>query len=399
MRALLIDDEPFALKIVSRQLARLGVFDVSLCEQADEALQRVDAAPGDYDVIFCDLNMPGMDGVELVRHLAEHHFGGCVVLVSGEEDRILRTAADLARRRKLRLLGALRKPVALDDLQWMLGEANRHVEARLSAGPKDPVDVKDLCAALEAGRVINYYQPQVDIASGRVIGVETLVRLRHPTEGVVAPDRFIPVAEAHGLIEDVTLAVLETALLQAKAWQGAGLPLRVAVNVSMDCMRALDLPDTVARRMAELHLPPERLVLEVTESQLMKDPIALLDIGVRLRLKRIGLAIDDFGTGYSSLAQLRDVPFDELKIDRGFVHGASRDGDLLALLESNLVLARRLGIKVVAEGVECPNDYELLRQLRCDVAQGYLIAKPMPANEFTEWLGRRDADAASQLNA
>ena len=399
MRALLIDDEPFALKIVSRQLARLGVFDVSLCEQADEALQRVDAAPGDYDVIFCDLNMPGMDGVELVRHLAEHHFGGCVVLVSGEEDRILRTAADLARRRKLRLLGALRKPVALDDLQWMLGEATRHVEARLSAGPKDPVDVKELCEALESGRIVNFYQPQVDIASGRVIGVETLVRLRHPAEGVIAPDRFIPVAEAHGLIEDVTLAVLEASLLQAKAWQGAGLPLRVAVNVSMECMRALDLPDTVARRMAELQLPPERLVLEVTESQLMKDPIALLDIGVRLRLKRIGLAIDDFGTGYSSLAQLRDVPFDELKIDRGFVHGASRDGDLLALLESNLLLARRLGIKVVAEGVECPNDYELLRQLGCNVAQGYLIARPMPADALTEWLGRRDADAAARLNA
>jgi EAL domain-containing protein (putative c-di-GMP-specific phosphodiesterase class I) len=334
-----------------------------------------------------------------VRHLAEHHFGGCVVLVSGEEDRILRTAADLARRRKLRLLGALRKPVALDDLQWMLGEANRHVEARLSSGPKDPVDVKDLCDALEAGNVINFYQPQVDIANGRVIGVETLVRLRHPVEGVVAPDRFIPVAEANGLIEDVTLAVLEAALLQAKAWQDAGLPLRVAVNVSMDCMRALDLPDTVAHRMAELNLPPERLVLEVTESQLMKDPIALLDIGVRLRLKRIGLAIDDFGTGYSSLAQLRDVPFDELKIDRGFVHGASRDSDLLALLESNLVLARRLGIKVVAEGVECPNDYDLLRQLGCDVAQGYLIAKPMPADEMTEWLGRRDAAAAARLNA
>jgi len=131
----------------------------------------------------------------------------------------------------------------------------------------------------------------------------------------------------------------------------------------------------------------------------MTDPITLLDIGVRLRLKRIGLAIDDFGTGYSSLAQLRDVPFDELKIDRGFVHGASRDSDLRALLESNLVLARRLGIRVVAEGVECPDDYELLRQLGCDVAQGYLIAKPMPADEVTGWLGRRDTAAAAELNA
>jgi EAL domain-containing protein (putative c-di-GMP-specific phosphodiesterase class I)/FixJ family two-component response regulator len=399
MRALLIDDEPFALKIVSRQLARLGVSEVSLCEQADEALQRVDAAPSDYDVIFCDLNMPGMDGVELVRHLAEHHFGGCVVLVSGEEDRILRTAADLARRRKLRLLGALRKPVALADLQWMLGEATRHVETRLSVGSKDPVDVRELREALETGRIINYYQPQVDIASGRVIGVETLVRLRRPMEGVVAPNRFIAVAEANGLIEDLTLVVLEAALLQARTWQDGGLPLRVAVNVSMDCMRALDLPDTVARRMAELRLPPERLVLEVTESQLITDPITLLDIGVRLRLKRIGLAIDDFGTGYSSLAQLRDVPFDELKIDRGFVHGASRDSDLRALLESNLVLARRLGIRVVAEGVECPDDYELLRQLGCDVAQGYLIARPMPADEVTRWLGRRDTAAAAGLNA
>jgi EAL domain-containing protein (putative c-di-GMP-specific phosphodiesterase class I) len=161
----------------------------------------------------------------------------------------------------------------------------------------------------------------------------------------------------------------------------------------MDTLVALDFPDEVAGAARKAGVSPSKLILEVTESQLMRDSLVLLDIATRLRLKRIGLSIDDFGTGYSSLAQLRDIPFDELKLDRGFVHGAWNNASLRAILQANLEMARQLGLRSVAEGVEDRHDWDFLRSLGCELAQGYFIARPMPADQLegwlAEWRGRR----------
>ena len=165
----------------------------------------------------------------------------------------------------------------------------------------------------------------------------------------------------------------------------AGLEIPVAINVSMDNLAALDFPDVVARLANEAGVGLNTVVLEVTESRLMKDARGPLEILTRLRLKRIGLSIDDFGTGHSSLAQLRDIPFDELKLDRSFVGGAARDPALRAIIESTLVMAHQLDMKVVAEGVEDRCDWDFLRGLGCDVAQGYFIGRPMPATELPAW--------------
>jgi EAL domain-containing protein (putative c-di-GMP-specific phosphodiesterase class I) len=212
------------------------------------------------------------------------------------------------------------------------------------------------------------------------------VRWQHPEDGLVYPDQFIGIAEEHGMIDDLTHLVLAAALRQGGAWHAGGLPIQVAVNVSMDNLGALDLPDRIERDAAAAGMPLADLVLEVTESCLMKNPLASLDILTRLRLKNIGLSIDDFGTGHSSLAQLRDIPFTELKIDRSFVHGASRNPYMQAILEANLGLARQLGMKTVAEGVENEDDWHLLRACGCDVAQGYLVARPMAAADLPGWL-------------
>jgi EAL domain-containing protein (putative c-di-GMP-specific phosphodiesterase class I) len=216
--------------------------------------------------------------------------------------------------------------------------------------------------------------------------VEALVRWQHPKDDLVFPDQFITTAEEHGLIDELTRVVLTAALQQARIWQDAGLHLRVAVNVSMDNISSLEFPDFVARTAAKAGVPLTNLVLEVTESRLMKNPLAALDILTRLRLKHISLSIDDFGTGHSSLAQLRDIPFDELKVDRGFVHGAWRDSSLRAIFEANLGMAQQLGMKTVAEGVEDLEDWDFLCAAGCDLAQGYFIARPMPAEEIMGWL-------------
>jgi EAL domain-containing protein (putative c-di-GMP-specific phosphodiesterase class I) len=274
-----------------------------------------------------------MDGVEFVRHLARIGYAGGLVLVSGEDGRILQAVEKLAKAHNLNVLGALHKPVSPEQLQHILDGKSRRVARALVRKIYEPDELR---RAIAGGELVNYYQPKVALATGTIAGVETLVRWRHPQDGLVFPDQFIVMAEEHGLIDQLTRAVLTGALRQARLWQDAGLSLHVAVNVSMDNLAALEFPDFVAREMGKAGVPLTSLVLEVTESRLMKDSLAPLDILARLRLKRIGLSIDDFGTGHSSLAQLRDIPFDELKVDRGFVHGACRDASLRAIFERAL---------------------------------------------------------------
>lgn len=385
MKILLIDDEPFILKLLARQLANLGFTEVTCHQRAHDALAMLRSDAATPALVFCDLQMPEMDGVELVRHLARIEYAGGLVLVSGEDERILKTVKKLAKAHQLNVLGALHKPVAPEQLRKILGgQLSSGVTASRSARRVYPAD--ELQRAIAGGELVNYYQPKVELISGAVAGVETLVRWQHPQDGLVLPDQFITTAEEQGLIDDLTRVVLTNAVRQMRLWQNMGLSLQVAVNVSMDNLVALEFPDWVARTANKAGLPLTSLVLEITESRLMKNPLAVLDILTRLRLKRIGLSIDDFGTGYSSLAQLRDIPFDELKIDQGFVHGACRDASLKAIVEASCGIARQLGMKIVAEGVEDRADWNFLCAGDCDLAQGYFIARPMPAEDLPDWM-------------
>jgi EAL domain-containing protein (putative c-di-GMP-specific phosphodiesterase class I) len=238
---------------------------------------------------------------------------------------------------------------------------------------------------VRAGALFNHYQPQVELASGAVLAVEALARWSEP-QGTIFPDRFIETAEQHGLIDELTIGVLRRALQQARTWRERGLELRVSVNVSMANLVALDFPDVVAAEAAAHGVPTASLLLEVTESRLMADPRAPLEILTRLRLKGVGLAIDDFGTGHSSLAQLRDLPFDELKIDRGFVHGAHADRSLRAILEASVRLARQMGMRTVAEGVEDADDWAVVRDAGCDAAQGWFMGRAMAPDAVPAWI-------------
>ena len=384
MQTLVIDDDPFALKLLARQLEQLGCVGVAMCNGATEAVALLEADTESIGLVFCDLQMPGIDGVEFVRHLARIGYRGALVIVSGEHGRILQTVQKLAQAHHIHMLGVLPKPVAADQLRQLLASNAQQRTSRppTASRPHAPHELK---RAIASGELVNHYQPKVELATGALIGVEALVRWQHPHDGLVYPDQFIATAEDSGLIDDLTHAVLTAALRQARAWRNGGLDLQVAVNVSMENLASLDFPDVVARLADEAGVAASRVTLELTESRLMKDLRAPLDILTRLRLKRIRLSIDDFGTGHSSLAQLRDIPFNELKLDRGFVSGAASDPALRAIVEATLVMTRQLGMKVVAEGVESRDDWDFLRALSCDVAQGSFIAMPMPANDLSSW--------------
>nr|WP_294849402.1 EAL domain-containing protein [uncultured Sphingomonas sp.] len=239
--------------------------------------------------------------------------------------------------------------------------------------------------ALINGRLSMAYQPKVSLCDGRLKRVEALVRWEDPELGTIPPSRFVPLAERYGLIDQLTQWGLRTTLNQWIQWRSLGIETDLAFNISALSLDQLDFPDLVERMCTELSVPTDRLVLELTESA-TQPLVKLMDTLTRFRIKGIGLAIDDFGVGYSSLMQLRQLPFTELKIDRFFVEDAPTSKDSTLIVKCIVDLAHGLGLKVTAEGVETAPQLQLLRRLRCDVAQGYFVARPLRPEKLAGWL-------------
>jgi diguanylate cyclase len=241
----------------------------------------------------------------------------------------------------------------------------------------------DLRSAIEHDGLVVHYQPKADVRSGRITGVEALVRWQHPQFGLVAPDEFISLAEHTGLIGRLTDHVLKTALRQCQAWHRIGFAVSVAVNLSVRNLVDKDLPGRIADLLHEIGLPANMLTLEITESTIMADPARTLEILHQLAAMGITLAIDDFGTGYSSLSYLKRLPVHEVKIDKSFVHDMASDGDDQTIVRSVIDLARNLHLAVVAEGVEDARTWDRLAELGCDTIQGFYLSKPKPASRLT----------------
>jgi EAL domain-containing protein (putative c-di-GMP-specific phosphodiesterase class I) len=251
--------------------------------------------------------------------------------------------------------------------------------------------INDLRRAVTHDELRVHYQPKVQIGEHCPTHVEALMRWQHPTEGLLAPDDFIPLAEHAGSIHLLTDWMLRTVIHQCRDWSEAGFDLSVAVNLSAMDLAIGTLPNTISGYLKEYGVPAGRLLLEVTESTIMRDAGHALDVLLRLKACGVHLAIDDFGTGYSSLAHLKRLPVDEIKIDKSFVMSMTHDADDAVIVRSTIELAHNMGLSVVAEGVEDADALEMLSHYQCDMAQGYLISRPLPAVELTDWLVRRCA--------
>ena len=239
-------------------------------------------------------------------------------------------------------------------------------------------------AALNKKRLHMVYQPKVSLLDGSLKRVEALVRWDDPELGAIEPSLFVPLAEQHGLIDQLTQWGLKTVLRQWIEWRDDGLDTSIAFNISALSLQQLDFPDLVERMCRALEVPTDRLVLELTEGA-TQPLIKLIDTLTRFRIKGIGLAIDDFGTGYSSLMQLRQLPFTEVKIDQSFVADAERSRDCRLIIQSVAELAHGLGLTATAEGVETIDQLRVVRELGCDLVQGYLISQPLEPSALKPW--------------
>ena len=390
LRVLIVDDDAFMREILDQILRQLGVCEIWKVGDGLTALEIVDHAYPPIDVILCDLDMSGMDGISCIRHLSERDFAGGILVMSGSGERLVSSVADLVHEHRLHLLGALSKPPNTRDIADALSTYDRRAHrdrARAQmADTETPFTVEHLRAGLAKGYPDIAVQPQVTIHGRRVVGCEVLLRWKDPDRGIISPAEVIQIAEANDLIHELTLQIMRRSVRCLATFHRRGLRVRMSVNVSAMNLERTAFPDELAAIVAEANLSPRDMVIEVTEGRIFDQPAVTTDVLARLSLFGFGLSIDDFGTGYSGLEKLRNLPFTELKIDRAFVQGASIDPSLAVILQTAVTLGQSLGMTVVAEGVENQVDWDFLASTGCDEVQGYFVAKPMQPEDFAGWI-------------
>lgn len=382
---LIVDDDSFQRDLMAAQLAELGWTQVKSASNGQAALALYDQDPESICLIISDLRMPDMDGLVLMRHLAQRKRGVHLLLTSGAGEEILNSAAGLAHAHNLSLLGSLIKPSTTERLRALLDrlETDQRV---LRQSHSKPLDVDTLQSALARGEFVPWYQPKVAYKTGKPIGVEALARWRGPDNQMISPGEFIPAIEANGLADDLFFSIVKQVAVDLKVWQSRQFRFPAAINLSMESALNLNMPEKLLR-IVQLHgLQPEHFVIEVTESRLMVERSLALESLTRLSLMGFKLSIDDFGTGYSSLVQLMDLPFQELKIDGSFVRRATTESKARAVVEIATHLGTTLQMDVVAEGVETNEQVEILRKCGCQTVQGYHFARPMPFDVCSDWL-------------
>jgi EAL domain-containing protein (putative c-di-GMP-specific phosphodiesterase class I)/AmiR/NasT family two-component response regulator len=384
VHVLVIDDQEHVRKWIRRVLGQVGISEVTEADDGQTALAAVTAPGSAFDLILCDLKMPHTDGIELIRAFSALRLETAVALLSMEPERVIETSALLAEEQGLHVLGALAKPLTPEKLEPLLTAV---LERQRGPAQTPPAIARDkLAGALRGGTLHMLYQPKVSMSTGRWTGVEALVRWKHPDFGTVPTDTFVAIceesAELGGWLLDFTLG---EALAIAQRLEETGPGLDVAINVHAGAFDDIRLPDRLERLAGDAGVKPARVTLEVTERSVAHDAVRMLDVAARLRLKGFNLAIDDFGTGHSGLAQLRRLPFNELKIDREFVHGSATSSSKRSVVEASVALARNLQMTSVAEGIQQRPEWDLLQSLGCEEMQGYFTGRPMTEEGLQAW--------------
>ncbi len=380
--ALVVEDDNFQRQTVVRMLRALGARETREAADGRQALASIrDATP--VDLVICDLDMPEMDGMELMRHLGQVNSAISVIIASAQDRSLLNAVDKMAHAYGVRLLGVIEKPVTFKTLKNLIAlhEPPKPQPAHTGTGaPSFSLD--QIVQGVRERQFEPFFQPKVELATGRVVGAEALARWRHPEHGLIGPYAFIAPLEQSGKLDELTLLMLEKAASACRAWRERGMELTVSVNLSLVSLTDTMLANRITETVRSAGLDPRYMTLEITETTAMTEVAPALENLARLRMRGFGLSIDDYGTGFSSLRQLTRVPFTELKIDQSFVAGCAANPSSRAIVESSVEMARRLDIKSVAEGVETQADWDVLQAAGCDVAQGYFIAKPMQASAF-----------------
>jgi EAL domain-containing protein (putative c-di-GMP-specific phosphodiesterase class I) len=389
-RILILDDDPAVGQTIQWFAESLG-FDAEFVTHPMEFFERLgQLCP---DIITIDLVMPELDGVEIMRVLAERKCRATIVISSGMGTRVLDAAQRSASEHGLSIAGVISKPISKEAMRALIGDGrdcNQPAPVEDPSLDKDEFEITkpDFERALSCREFEVVYQPKIACKSGALAGFEALARWNHPQRGTVMPARFIPFAEETGLIDPLTAQIFN----QSLTWLAQSFPesdLKLSLNISAKSLIDIHMADNLSSLCLQKLVAPERVVLELTETSAMVDPVLSLDLITRLRVKGFQLSIDDFGTGFSSMVQLVRLPFSEIKVDKSFVMRAQQSQESRSVIKSIIDLGHSLDLLVAAEGVEDQATLDYLNNTGCDLAQGYLISRPMREEAVRNWIERR----------
>ncbi|WP_440803076.1 EAL domain-containing response regulator [Pseudomonas syringae] len=403
LKVLILEDHPFQLMALHQMLNANQVFDVLAADSVEVARLSLQSR-GPVDIAICDLQMEGPDGLELIRFMAENGLARALIIVSCSAACVLEGVAQLALAQGLNVLGYMQKPAsagALYELLEAYGPGRSDCIEQAASGSTfsalcaielfDPTGGGPIDVASIAEQWITYFQPKVSL-QGELLGAEALVRWQHPVYGLLAPGRFIEAIQAEGLTVALTWRVLDQALqFSAQAMREQGEALSVAVNIDPHVLQQLDFAEQITQALARHGVPATALTLEILEQDAARPETWQLEGLLRLCMQGCKLSIDDFGMGASNIDRLLQLPFSELKIPTEFVRGMADDARKSAVVAGALLMAQRLSMSVVVEGVETIEDVHSLLALGDPAIQGYFIARPMSASAFMRWVAERDS--------
>jgi EAL domain-containing protein (putative c-di-GMP-specific phosphodiesterase class I) len=381
-RLLVVDDERVQQTLVIRAVTPMG-YQVDAAADLQQATAFLLAHH--YEAVVLDLSLGETEGISLLRALRDAKGDPTLIFLSRLDERVITASLRLAAGMGLRVAGMLQKPASPGALRELLRDAPPRL-VRIAEPEHCRPSIAELATALQRGIIVPHFQPQISLRDGRVVGVEALARWPRATGDDAPPEVFVPLAEQSGLIIPLTFDITRAALEACGRWQVRHPDCRVAVNISSLVLADPRLPDEIERLLADTGVAPGALIAEITESCVIANPLLATEVLTRLRIKGIELSIDDFGTGHSSLLTLLRLPFSELKIDRSFISLCETDAEAWKIVRATISMARELGLRVVAEGIETESVAKLLREVGCEVAQGWYFARAMAEAELIPWL-------------
>jgi EAL domain-containing protein (putative c-di-GMP-specific phosphodiesterase class I)/CheY-like chemotaxis protein len=385
VRFLVVEDHDVQRGLLIQILTNLGATSIQGAEDGHRALRILREAGPPIDVMITDLSMPGMDGMELIRHLSEGAGEVCVILTSALEPKLLASVANMAQAYKVKLLGVVSKPPSAVKLAPLI---QHYLDSRLPArsGTSKDFTLAEMAQALAGGEVEPFFEPRVSLETLRVEGLQVIPYWRHPARGPIAADVFLPALKIYGLGDDLVWAMLRKCAAQCRIWKDAGLNLKVSLSLAFGSLADPQLANKINEAVAGEGADPGSLVLGIVENAAEAASARALETMVRLRVHGFELAIDEFGTGSMAADQLARVAFNELKISRNFVSAKSKGRPVWPGLAVALDTARQLKLLAVADGIATADDWNLLQEWKCHLAQGPLISRPMAGASVAPWL-------------
>ncbi|GAA78810.1 EAL domain-containing protein [Pseudoalteromonas sp. BSi20495] len=383
---LVVDDSKAILIIMEAILSELDMSEkVVTCLSAAEALEKVANDINRFDAVFTDLNMPEMDGMELIRHLGALNYQGGIIIVSEMDHKVISLAADLAKQHNAHLIGNIPKPVQLSQMRKLLtkvAKLNCHTLLRESL-----ISKSELIKALKNDEVTPFYQPKVNAINNKIESVEILARIVSSKDGsIILPNRFISLAEQYNLINQITFSLFEKATSEFSNIKAQlGHDFKMAFNLSPIQLDDLNCPNKLLLILELNQLTPSNIIIEITEQHALSS-LAQLETLNRLRMHGFGVSLDDFGVGFTNINQLRNLPFTEIKIDRSLISNIETDLFSQVIVSSLVNITNKEHLDLVAEGVERPEELAYLKHYKKDLTiQGFLYSSPKPKNEFIDW--------------